>query len=802
MSSHNSFSIIRINKDIKEITENPIEGIGIASIEDDPMRYVINMELITGPYKGYCIQLLLIFSDYYPTRPPKILIYPGQAINSSYHEHIFEDETKDENGMNFKKFCFDLLDNDFMSTKSKEIGWNPSYSISSLLIQVQNYISDPDMNGYIPDKYHIEKLMKSMDYYKRYFIISTEHGKIKKLHTWRDPYPPMYYKKEGKKISNKNIKEEDIELEQIKENLTCFMLKLNYLDDSNILLGYPIIQNKSENGKNKIELYPIPELLSYKGFLTQLSQFDNEDIMINYYFGIPKLKSANNKYYKNWVPIYINKKHYEKNRNTILNTFTKITCDNFGISYTFKPLQIFKVLPSILNSMIMGIYNGNNILSTSFIRCYFQYILLFKKLIQEFEGDYLEYLNSKLTKIKKNNYVVNKRIIPDIGNFLILLNFCSLDTHSGEMKKIYDALYEDSLARQMYWIFYGKENKDKTRKLLLKSKMNKLCFEKYKTERYFKMQKFLQFNEDLRNKGIFYQIIDIVCKDKQFLENIFIGKDKVKEQVIVRMNKNFKNIYNECSDNGKKLLEEIILKNLDFQKYLGERELKQIELSYIHEIDKLIKDKNIKNKDEIVDYIFNTSKGNKLLLITLLSKKQIEEKGFMEKLEKNYGVYLDTDNFINNMNQKLKEIKNYKQLYEFIGTDLGKNKTDYELIIEAYDGAKEKGYIENYKKQSNFNNIQSGFRLTRNFINYNKNYNINNSNINYRFNRNFTNYNTSQRNINSRDNNRNLGSKSKSNRSEHSLSSVKTIINRKESNDNYKNRSRSRSNESDTPRNY
>ena len=37
------FALRRINKDIKEITQNPIEGIGITSIDGDLMRYVINM---------------------------------------------------------------------------------------------------------------------------------------------------------------------------------------------------------------------------------------------------------------------------------------------------------------------------------------------------------------------------------------------------------------------------------------------------------------------------------------------------------------------------------------------------------------------------------------------------------------------------------------------------------------------------------------------------------------------------------------------------------------------------------------
>ena len=75
ISARNTIAIKRINKDMKEITKNPIEGIGIVSLDDDPMKYIINIRLMTGPYEGYCVQLLLKFSDNYPSKPPKILIF-------------------------------------------------------------------------------------------------------------------------------------------------------------------------------------------------------------------------------------------------------------------------------------------------------------------------------------------------------------------------------------------------------------------------------------------------------------------------------------------------------------------------------------------------------------------------------------------------------------------------------------------------------------------------------------------------------------------------------------------------------
>ena len=157
------------------------------------MRYLVNIKLMGGPYKNYCIQLLLTFPDTYPTNPPKILIYPDQAIDGQYHHHIFPDNSQDENGHHYKKFCFDLLENDFMSTKEEGTGWNPSYTISSLLMHVQNFLSDPDMNDHIPDKNKIDQLMNSMHNYQRSFKIENENGKEEVIiHTWNKPFPEMY----------------------------------------------------------------------------------------------------------------------------------------------------------------------------------------------------------------------------------------------------------------------------------------------------------------------------------------------------------------------------------------------------------------------------------------------------------------------------------------------------------------------------------------------------------------------------------------------------------------------------------
>ena len=118
--------------------------------------------------------------------------------------------------------------------------------------------------------------------------------------------------------------------------------------------------------------------------------------------------------------------------------------------------------------MIIGIFNGKTTISSSFIRCYFQYVLLFKKLCLEYEDDYCKYVNHILNLVKKNKYDVSKQIIPDIGNFLMLLFFSNRDTHSENMKKMWYALFEETSIRKPYWIFHGDECRLKMKKLIFK----------------------------------------------------------------------------------------------------------------------------------------------------------------------------------------------------------------------------------------------------------------------------------------------------------------------------------------------
>ena len=452
----NKVSLKRINKDIVEITKTPIEGIGIVSLNNNPMEYIVNIELLAGIYKGYRLQLLLTFSDNYPISPPKILIYPRQYFNGTFHHHIFKDTKIDENGEHFYKFCFDLLANDFLATNKQYSGWNPSYTISSFLLQVQSFLCDPDIpQDHVPDKNKIEELMKSMDDYERMFTIQNGNEEIKIVHTWKDPYPKMFHKIiEEKKNAIIIEDKEDEKTKIIKDNLTCFLSKINYIDDKNILLGYPIKTEKKWLSYTKI--IPIPEILSFDSymaeflkkeelnfqspnrptfrndfnFLRRIGAFDPNDtwfnninennnnndepfiirgnVFHNHFMGAfddlmfennnnnnnnEFFKSANNEFYNNWLPIYINKDHFLKNKIEILNSFSIIKYGNSGEKcYDFQPNQIFEILPNLLAEMILKMVNNNSLISSSFIKCFFQYTFLYQKLCQLYKDDFIKYV--------------------------------------------------------------------------------------------------------------------------------------------------------------------------------------------------------------------------------------------------------------------------------------------------------------------------------------------------------------------------------------------------------------------------
>ena len=399
----------------------------------------------------------------------------------------------------------------------------------------------------------------------------------------------------------------------------------------------------------------------------------------------------------------------------------------------------------LLNKMIIGIFNGKTTISSAFIRCYFQYVFLFKKLCLEFEEEYTNYVNHILNLIKKNNYEITKEIIPDIGNFFMLLFFSNKDTHTEKMEKMWYILFEESSTRKSFWIFHGEECRLQMKKLIFKDRtpsIDDICLKRFEEDITYDINHNDIFIQDLKDKKIFNIIIDIINNDANFETiNIYnydsddlnygrhIITDPVKKRKIIidKIENNFKNLFIQCSKESQNKISWIISEKLKFSNYCWyERDstfIKYEEKAEIRNIlydscrvNELLKDKKLENMDEILKYAFDSQKGNKLLIITFLTAKKIENKEFMKELEENYGIYLEVDLFIKEMNQKLKEIESFSEMYEFIGSEFGTDDDDLEIIINSYERAKKKGYFSDpYKSlyNKNNNNFRGGFNRGR-----------------------------------------------------------------------------------------
>ena len=702
----------RIANDMKELAKFPLEGIGMASIDNDPMKFVVNIELMTGPYEGYKVQLLMTMSDEYPIKPPKMLIFPGQLIGKGgFHHHIFQGSE------GYMRFCINLLDNDYLDTNEQHTGWNPAYTISSILLQVQNFIGDPDMHQ-LPSKSSIQRLMKSMESYQRTFILRDEEGEKKVVHTWKDPYPKMYSMKNQMEEEENEVKEKKDKLERkqetIKENLTCYLLRDNYIENQEVLLGYPVINSKSAYGKDKIELYPIPQLLTYEAYKMQMSEaqpYQNQ-LIDSYYNTQHQVKAANNEYYNNWLPIYVDENHYIKNRELILNSLKAIKNES-----QFRPEQVFDILPIILNKMIIGAFNGKSVISSSFIMCYFQYVLLFKRLCQDYKEEYETYVNRKISLITMNDYEVNKKIVPDIGDFLMLIYLSNKDMSLPEMKKMKKVLIEEFLIRQMYWMFHGPECKEIMKSKVVNSSLalsDEAYLEKFEKDPNFKMRYLDIFVKELHKQDIYHQMIDIITNDNDYLWNYHKNRAYAKRMAEEGITRSFKKLYNQCSQWSKNRMNELIREKIHFSEFFEEDErMLKDELYEGYQVNEILKGGNEStDSSDILGYAYESQKGNQLLLITFSVLKKLEEKGFMEELEKNYGIYLGVDAFLEEIKQKLKEIKSFKSLYEFIGTELGQEKTEMNLIVESYEKAKKKRYIRDPNENQRMNNQYQAYQST------------------------------------------------------------------------------------------
>lgn len=686
--SNKNIAIKRINKDIKELTECPLIGIGITQHNNSFFDYIVNIQLMDGIYKGLCLQLKMTFPDTYPIEPPEMKLIPGQ-IDHTYHHHIYGTE-----------FCLDIFKNKYLPINDYGTGYNSSYTISSLLLQMQVFLSDPDFPPMEdkPSKERIQKLFENMNNFRMEYI--NEKGE-QVTHTWKHPYPEMYF-------PAKTIREEDDEdkaiktivydeAKEIKENLTCSVLKVDYLsDEDTTAFGYPVYTQDHAN-----RYCPIPEMVSYEAFINHIQ---NNAYKLENYFDV-KYKSSSGKYFNCWFPIYINEKHYVNNEQHIKNALTVIKHGCSGIEkYDFKPSYIVEVFPKLLNSMIEGMITKKSILSESFIKCYYHFILLFQKMCQKYKGNInqIPIVKNALDRLSKNEKALY------FEDDILLLLFT--DNEKSQAVKI---LVTNYLRENIKCVLKKKETKDFLVSTLLNQFASVSLCQSNNSQR---IQFFQDFNK-LDKWGDIFEIVNkntelikdfeknktkgrdlsfLPKKEVEYVEEDIDGEEKdffadVKEEkskcpiqtyneyvsfydyikeLILSGDSNA--IFSKLTVNEKKELLDYIQDKFDLTKtkdYLNDKDIAESQLIQNKGIVDLLDLCNETSKRKFVEYVYSNNNKNKLLSIIYLAKKKFSDKKFMEELEEHYGVLLQWELYkaIDETKEAITNIKSFSNFCQRIG---------------------------------------------------------------------------------------------------------------------------------------
>lgn len=419
----------RLQKDLKELDKEPIPDASLAPHSDTLFELHGNLIIPDGPYKGLLVHLIFEFDESFPATSPSGKMGPDFPLNHYHHEHIYPSGICNDYLRNFQDW-FKSQDGGEMKAGS---GWSPGVTLKGLMMVMRNFFCETDLPK--PSKHVVDNVFASVRHY-RCCICN---------HTTKDPFPPLPLSKDDSKEEEKEKeKEESPIVERARRTLVCGASKENFVDSPEICLGYPVLLKV--DGRNRLHTTLYPELTSYDQYIAQIME-KGIDKLDN--FNTVNLRSTFGNAYTHWLPVFINEAHFQRNFTCIKNTISVISNGIEGTKENdFHPSMVVRVLPCLMNQMIVALMNGGMHESENAIHAFCHYL----RLLMRFLGAYKQ-LN-QLVETKVNNFVSNRRnrrkqVIPDLGEFLILL---ALSSRSFNEPQVQRTVLEEFFARQVFWI--------------------------------------------------------------------------------------------------------------------------------------------------------------------------------------------------------------------------------------------------------------------------------------------------------------------------------------------------------------
>ncbi len=557
-------AIKRIFKDLEEAQRESLEGVSLCMPNiNDPFKLHGNVEIKDGIYTGCLLHIIFQIPEEYPFKPPAVHIAPGLRFDHQFHAHVYSD------GYRGNSICTDLTSNfagHFQAIdelgKPVKSGWTPSYTLTSVLTQLQVFFADPDLPKYcLPKARDIEDLKKHIQEFK--YPIKTNDGEKEIIitHCYDNPYPPFKRRQDDlknkesddihdimieststspslgeskaaetqspldsqanstqtqniqklvpkdwsaplKKITkSKNTKKTKTEIvsismkngeveapnnsffshgfesntetalnilsekkslfvdisykdcvnpnpnlssieKEVRSKLICSVSKADIFDSSEPILGYPIDLEKDQFGR----FWPttLTEILSYDSFVYDIQH--NHTKLDSYH--TTKFISSFGTQYNYLLPVYIDKKHFERGKQHIFNAISIIYAGVQGTKANdFRPEMVLKVLPPILVKTMIHFIKGTIYQSIAGIETYCQIYLLLVKLIDYFP-ELKHTINKEVENFYKSKEYRHKRNAGDLGEFMIKL---SLSKYGIGDTQIMTQVFKEHLNRQVSW---------------------------------------------------------------------------------------------------------------------------------------------------------------------------------------------------------------------------------------------------------------------------------------------------------------------------------------------------------------
>lgn len=392
----------------------------------------------------------------YPFSAPAMNIAPGTGFNYEYHSRVWDDP---EYG---GSICVDILAGYHGYFKDPP-GWTPSYTLSTALMQMQVFFSDPDLPvSSLPSKSKVAQLKTKLQQYV-YKHPLKKGGEF--VHSTEKPNPPInldFIKmitqptQETKENleSNTNSSEEkkldDIKKEspdsreqrELREKLSCTILKHSLLDSTNEdIFGYPLLANQDKF--KRIHVTPSAELISRTAYSQAIDQNAPRSLYSQ------KAKTGLGNEYNFWVPMYINKEHFKLSKDDILRTLQAMMTGSFKKDLSgFDVRRGADILFGVLNKTIVSLLKGTWLQSIATIEAYCQYYLLLVNLIKLYP-EILEDINKQVKNMLASDKNRSKQNLGDMGEFVIKL---AVSDYGIFDKSINLTLLQEYFARQVFWV--------------------------------------------------------------------------------------------------------------------------------------------------------------------------------------------------------------------------------------------------------------------------------------------------------------------------------------------------------------